>query len=424
MRRIHLTLGAAALLMALAACKSAPPKEADPVVPVQVEDVKRDSIQQLVMAEGVIHPKDQANLMPKISAPVRKFYVNRGDHVKAGQILATLENRDLAASVEDARGGYEQAASAARATSGATVPDELAKAQSDVQATRQAMESSQKVFESRDKLYKDGALARRLVDEANVTYTQARSAFEIAQKHLESQQRIVRVETVKGAEAQAASAKGKYEGAQAQLSYSEIRSPINGVVTDRPLYAGEMASAGTPILTVMDVSRVIARANIPVSQAALLKVGATAGLSQTDADIQTSGKVTVVSPAVDPNSTTVEIWVEAANPGERLRPGATVHVSILAGTVQDAVVIPPDAILSSASGGLAVLVVGADLVAHERKVELGARESDKAQVLKGLKPGEKVVTVGGLGVADGTKVRIRKPGEKDDEDDKKAKDGK
>ena len=174
----------------------------------------------------------------------------------------------------------------------------------------------------------------------------------------------------------------------------------------------------------MDVSRVIARANIPVSQAALLKVGATAGLSQTDADIQTSGKVTVVSPAVDPNSTTVEIWVEAANPGERLRPGATVHVSILAGTVQDAVVIPPDAILSSASGGLAVLVVGADLVAHERKVELGARESDKAQVLKGLKPGEKVVTVGGLGVADGTKVRIRKPGEKDEEDDKKAKDGK
>ena len=401
--------------LALAGCKSEKPKEADRVIPVQVEDVKAASIQRLVLAEGIIHPKDQANLMPKISAPVRKFFVNRGDHVKAGQLLATLENRDLAASVEDTRGGYEQAASAARNTVAATVPDELAKAQSDVQASKQAMDSNQKVFESREKLYKDGALARRLVDEASVIYVQARSAFEIAQKHLESQQRVGRVEAIKGAEAQAASAKGKYDGAQAQLSYSEIRSPINGVVTDRPLYAGEMASAGTPLLTLMDVSRIVARANVPVSQAALLKVGAPATVSQTDADIQVSGKVTVVSPAVDANSTTVEIWVEAANPGERLRPGATVHLSILSATIPDAVVIPPDAILPSSSGGLVVLVVGGDMVAHQRRVEIGAREAEKAQVLKGLKPGEKVVTVGGLGVSDGAKVRIRKPGEKDEE---------
>ena len=69
------------------------------------------------------------------------------------------------------------------------------------------------------------------------------------------------------------SAKGKYLGAEAQLSYSEIRSPINGVVTDRPLYPGEMAAAGTPLLTVMDTTSVVARAHIPQEQAALLKVG-------------------------------------------------------------------------------------------------------------------------------------------------------
>src|SRR5437660_6672536 len=78
---------------------------------------------------------------------------------------------------------------------------------------------------------------------------------------------------LKSASGQLESAKGKYMGAQAQLSYSEIRSPIDGVITDRPLYAGEMAAAGTPLLTVMEVSQVIARAHIPQAEAALVKVG-------------------------------------------------------------------------------------------------------------------------------------------------------
>ena len=84
------------------------------------------------------------------------------------------------------------------------------------------------------------------------------------------------------------------------------------------------------------------------------------------------GKVTVVSPAVDPNSTTVEVWVEAANPGEKLKPGATVHVSILAETIPNAIVIPAAALLPSDEGGVQVMVVGTDSAAHEKKIDLGS----------------------------------------------------
>ena len=100
------------------------------------------------------------------------------------------------------------------------------------------------------------------------------------------------------------------------------------MVTDRPLFAGEMAAAGTPVITVMDISRVVARATIPVSLAAFAKVGKPASMTQTGTDIEVPGKITVVSPAVDPNSTTVEIWVEAANPGEPPSARVTVHLSI------------------------------------------------------------------------------------------------
>ena len=411
--RTLLTLTALAVL---AACSKPKEAETEAVAPVQVTAVKRDSIQRIVGADGILYPLDQASVMPKISAPVKEFKIKRGDHVAKDQLLATLENRDLQAAAAEAKQLYEQALAAQRNTTGAQLPEDANKARQDVMAARETLDASQKVYESRKQLFEQGALARRLVDEANVAYVQARSQYDIANQHLQALNRVGQPEQTKGAQAQTDAAKARYDAALAQLSYSEIRSPIAGVIADRPLYAGEMASAGTPLLTVVNVSRVIARANVPVSQTALLRVGDNATIAQTESGIQLNGKVTVVSPAVDPNSTTVEVWVEAANPGEKLKPGATVHVSMVAETIPNAIVIPAAALLPSDEGGVQVMVVGTDSVAHEKKVDLGAREPDKVQVLAGLKEGERVITGGGVGLDDGAKVRITAaPADKDDD---------
>jgi len=395
-------------VVAMAGCGKKEEKEAEAVVPVQVTEARVDAIRRIVEADGILYPRNQASVVPKISAPVRTFYVNRGDHVREGQLLALLENRDLAAAAEESKGQWNQAEANYRSTTAATVPEEVVKAQTDAQANKEAMDAAQKVLESRQKLYKEGALARKLVDDAQVTYVQAHSQYEAAQQHLEALESVGKQEQIKAAAAQVDTAKAHYQGAEAQVSYSEIRSPISGVIADRGVYPGEMANAGAPLLTVMDVSRVVARANFPQGQAGYVKVGDAATVRQTDGGEELPGKVMVVSPAVDANSTTVQIWVETANPGERLKPGITVHVSIVASTIRDAVVIPPAALLPAADGSTQAIVVGSDSVAHARKIETGARETDKVQVVSGLKPGEQVVTVGGLGVDDGTKVRVEK----------------
>lgn len=417
---------AAGLLMAsfvfLTACSKEAEKEAEPVLAVQLTGVTREPIQRIVTGDGILRGLDQSSIMPKISAPVSKFYVNRGDRVKQGQLLAVLENRDLVAAVADAKGSFEQADAQYRNVSAATVPDEVVKAEQDAAAANEAMKAAQKVLESRQQLFRDGALARRQVDEANVAFVQAKSQYETAQKHLESVRGVSRQEDVKTAAGQRDSAKGKLDAAQAQLSYSEIRSPISGVVADRAIFPGEMAVAGSPLLTVMDVSSVIARVNIPQAQAAYVKVGQPARIASTDGSVETQGKVTVVSPAVDPSSTTVEIWVQAVNPGEKLRPGGTVHVAISADTIRDALVVPLAALLPSQEGGTAVFVVGADSVAHEHKVQTGIRTPEKVQILEGAAPGDKVVISGGVGLEDGAKVRIQKPGEEKETDKDKAKD--
>jgi len=155
----------------------------------------------------------------------------------------------------------------------------------------------------------------------------------------------------------------------------------------------------------MDTSQVIARAHIPQEAAAVLKRDDPATISSPESG-DFAGKVTLVSPALDPNSTTVEVWVEAANPEGKLRPGSTVRVSMVAQTVSDAVVIPASALLSAPDGATTVMLAGSDGRAHQQAVETGIRHEDAVQIVKGLKLGDTVITAGGYGLPDNTKVRV------------------
>src|SRR2546425_1049388 len=164
-------------ILLFVSCSKTEEKEAEAPAPVQVTAVTQDTIRRIVSGDGVLFPQDQASVMPKIAAPVQKFYVKRGDHVKQGQLLATLENRDLTAAAAESKGAVDQAESNLRTTQGASVPEAVVKAQTDVDAARQAADAAKKLLDSREQLFKEGALAHRQVDEAQVAYAQANSQF-------------------------------------------------------------------------------------------------------------------------------------------------------------------------------------------------------------------------------------------------------
>ena len=418
--------GAAALIalcLLSAGCAKKEAAEAEGVASVQVTQAAEAPIRQTVDADAVLYPIDQASVMPKISAPVERFLVNRGDHVKAGQLLAVLENRDLVAAQNAAKSQVDQAEANLRSTESAAVPEAIMKAQTDVASDQEQMEAAQRVLESRQKLFQDGALARKSVDDAAVAYAQAKAQYETAREHLRAFESVGKQEQIKTAQAQLAAAQAQYRSAAAQVSYSEITSPIGGVIADRPLYAGEMAAPGSPLLTVMDTTRVVARANVPPAMTASIRIGNTAVIRLGDGRTEVPARVTVVSPATDPASTTLQVWAEAVNPGERLKPGTGARLSIVTGTIPRAVVIPAAAILPGEEGGAAVLVVGADSTVHRKPVETGARDGDKVQILSGIAAGEQVVTAGGVGLDDNSKVRIVQPGAKDDAGDAGGKGG-
>jgi HlyD family secretion protein len=409
--RLRFVLSLASIIPILACalgCSAEKPEE--PTVSVQVVPVKKATIEQTVTSEAILFPLAQSAIVPKITAPVKAFYVNRGSKVHEGQLLAKLESRDLAAAAQDNQGAYDEAQAAYAIATASTLPEEIQKAQGDTKAAKQTLEAEQKLYDSRQDLYKQGALPRKDLDQSGVALTQARNQYELAQRHLDALMAVSKEQEVKSAKGQLQSAKGKYLGAEAQLSYSEVRSPIGGVVTDRPLYPGEMAAAGTPLLTVMDTSSVVARAHIPQEQAALLKLGGTATIIVTSnalgEDDPIEGRVTVVSPALDPNSTTVEVWVQAKNPKGRLRPGTSVQLSMLARAVPNSLIIPAAPVLTAPDGSSYVMVAGSDNKAHQKTVKTGIRQGDQVQILDGLAEGDRVVASGAYGLPDNTKIRV------------------
>ncbi len=386
------------------------PAQPERLVSVQTSTAQRSTIRRIVSAEAVLYPLKEAAITPKISAPVKQFFVNRGSRVHRGQLLATLENRDLAAAEVENKGAYEQAEANYKSTTAAQMPQEMQKAELDVQQAKEALDAQQKLYDSRKNLYDQGALPRKDLDQAAVALVQARSQYEIAKKHLAALQAVGKEQQLKAAQGQLTAARGKYMGSAAQFAYSEIRSPIDGVVTDRPLYPGEMAPAGTPMITVMDLSKVVARAHIPQEEAALLKAGDAATINAPGIAEEVPAKVTLVSPAVDPNSTTVEVWVEASNPGNRLRPGSTVRVSAVAQEVANAIVVPASALLTGSEGKMSVMTVTPDSRAHQQPVQVGIRQDGEVQITQGLNAGQQVITAGAYGLPDGTKIKIENTG--------------
>jgi multidrug efflux pump subunit AcrA (membrane-fusion protein) len=403
-------------VLSLNACKKTSDDAAQTSVAVEAEHPEVGDISEHILADATLSPLAQAAISPKIAAPVRSFYVQRGSKVKTGQLLAVLENRDLSAQALDNKGQYTAAQATYNMQTHAQVPEDYAKTELDVAQAKAQLRLQEEIVSSRKKLFEEGAIAGRDYDTAVAALAQAQATYDVANNHLYSLKNVSRSASLELAQGQLSSAKGKYEAAEAQVSYSEIRSPISGVVTDRPLFAGETASTGSPLITVMDTSSLLAKVHLSEIIAQRLSLGDSAAISIPGVDEPVSGKVTLISPAVDPGSTTVEVWLKVDNNANKYKVGTPVRVSIAGRTVPKAVKIPISSVLTAEDGSKSVMIVGQNNIAHKVNVQLGINDGEDVQVTQGLNGSETVITKGAYGLDEGTTVTV---GKAESEGDKK-----
>src|ERR1039458_5387934 len=163
-------------LVLLTSC-SKKEQETEPEASVQAVKAEKKSIRQIIRSEAVLFPRNQAAITPKIVAPVKKFYVNRGSRVHAGQLLAVLENRDLAAAETENKGSYQQAEANYGIETSSALPEEWQKAEYDLKAAKESYDGQQKVYDSRKKLFEEGALPRKDFDSSAVALSPSKEQF-------------------------------------------------------------------------------------------------------------------------------------------------------------------------------------------------------------------------------------------------------
>jgi RND family efflux transporter MFP subunit len=404
-RTVVLLLFAVTLLLSVGCNK----KEEAPTSEIYVQAVhpEKGSISGQITADATLAPLAQAAISPKVTSPIKKFYVQRGAKVKAGQLLATLENSDLAAAALDNKGTYTAAQASFETATRAQVPEDLTKAKDDLTQAKANLDLNESIVTARSQLFAQGAIPGRDLDTAKAALVQAQAAYDIARQHLTSIDKVSGKAALQTAEGQLASAKGKYLGAEAQLSYTEIRSPIDGIVTDRPLFAGETAAAGTALITVMDTSALLAKLHIAQMQAQQIDVGADATIKIPGVADPVPAKVALISPALDPGSTTVEVWLRLENSKAVFKSGTPVHVTISGQAIPNVLKVPAEAI-QTASDGTAkfVMVIAPDGAAHKRPVTVGVMTSEAVQILSGVAASDMVITTGAYGLDDNTRVKI------------------
>jgi HlyD family secretion protein len=402
-----LLLGIATVCMA--GCKKKEEETPEPTVSVQAAHPTIGDLSEEITADAILAPLSQAAISPKESAPIKAEYVQRGAHVHRGQLLVSLEDRDLRGSAQDSKGAVTQAQANYTATTQTTIPEDVKKAVSDAAQLKVALDVAAKTASERRNLYRQGALSGRDADVAFAAATQAQAAYEAAQQHADLMLKTTSATTREAAQGQLTSANGRLLNAQAQVDYANLRSPIDGVVIDRPLFPGESASAGAPVITVMDTSSLLAKLHLAQASAQKLTLGHEAKVTVPGIDDPVNATVSFISPALDPGSTTVEVWLKLKNRDGHLKVGTPVHVTIVGDTLHNALQVPTGAVLPSQDGGTTLLVVGSDGAAHKRNVKVGIRTHDVVQITSGLSTSDTVVTDGGYGLDDGTKVTVGKP---------------
>ena len=391
--------------LTLAGCKQT---ETTPEVLVTVQAAKPvvAPISEEIQGDAILSALAEAALSPKLSAPIKKFYVQRGTRVRAGQLLVTLEDRDLQAAALDNQGAYAAAQATYQQTTGMQLPSVSQTAQLDLAQAKANLDLNQSIVKGRTRLFEQGAIPGRDLDTAKAALVQAQAAYDTAAQRVRALERVGRVAGGQVAQGELTSAKGKYLNAEALASYASLHSPIDGVVTDRPLFVGEMAPAGIPLITVMDTTSLIAKLHLSQAVTQRMNVGDKAEVSVPGMSDAIEGTVSLISPALDPGSTTVEVWIKLKNPNGRLRAGTPVHVTIVGRTVPNALQVPSSALVTGDEGTLGVMAISSDSTAHLKPVTIGIRLPDTVQILSGIGAGDVVIDTGGYGLQDGTKVKV------------------
>ncbi len=377
-RKRWIVLGSVTMaLVAVVVIATAALRPTHTIEPDKLAGVERGDIARSVVATGKIEPLTKVEVKSKASGIVEKIYLDAGDKVKTGQVLAELDKEQLQASVAESRANLEAAE--------ASYQKNLVDAEGpDVPFLKNDVDRAHDLF-------KQGLIALNVMQDAEKNY----------QLGLNRQSSAVR--STQMSKAQVAQAKAALDNAEENLRYSTITSPMNGVVLSKDVEVGDavssilvLGSQATLVMTLGDTSEVYVLGKVDEADVGKVYLGQSARIVvESFKDKKFEGRVTKIAPLGQEkdNVTTFEVRVSIQNPGGELRANMSANAEIILEEKKSVLLIPEGAVIFDKDKNATVEVADPKGPDGRKKlaVKLGITNGVKAEVLSGLNEGQKVI---------------------------------
>ena len=354
-------------------------------------------------ATGSLTGDEQTDVSPQVAGKVVAIGVEMGSYVRRGQTIVRLDDVDAKLRVEQSQAQLDQAKASLRQ---AEEKVGIRPGQSfdlnklpEVSNARVALELAEKNFRRSEKLIESGDISRSVYDQQKAQRDQLKEQYEAALSL--ARQNYAAVMT---ARANVANAVSQLNLARRNLSYSNVYSPIDGFVSDRPADLGEYVSTTSKVATVVRINPLRLRIDIPEQAIPAVSVGQSVSVTTSAwPDRNFSGRIARISPNVTPTSRTLTVEAEVENGSGMLKPGQFATVRILEPKAAPATLVPGRAVRTES--GVSRVFVIKDGKAQERLVQLGQTEGDLVEIKSGVTAGENVATSNIEQLSDGTAVK-------------------
>jgi RND family efflux transporter MFP subunit len=333
--------------------------------------VKEKNVSRQIVISGIVsaRPDHSVKVSPALVGKLVNVFVVPGQPVKCGQIIAKLDDRHVHDQLEQAKAAVDLAQA------------NVIQAQNNLNFATDNLQRQQKLFGAEVSAKKDVVAAENQLNTAQ-------SQLSATQSQLKS-------------------AQANYKQIKTELDFTEIHSPINGVVANRYLNVGDTADLNTPIVQVVDLATVIINATLPADTPEKIKTGQhTKVTSEADPTTEFGGTVISVSPVVDTQSNSIRIQVRCLNYQNELREGQTVSVSVIGGTDKRALLLPQTALVPDPDKpDQSMVYIIKDGKAKRAAVTIGVVEDKQVEIVKGLNNGDLVIIQGAYGLPEGTEIQ-------------------
>ena len=387
-------------------------KPPDPEREVAVVPARKGNLAEILSLTGTLLSAQEVKITSKIPGRVKKVLVEEGTPVKAGDVLIKLEQRELSLAVKQAEAAVATAEAGLAKVLAGTRKEKIDQAEAALAQAKANVDICKITFERMSNLLKDRSISQAKYDEAKARYEVSMAQYNSAQAHLEMAKTGATREDIDIAKTQVRQAKAALATARRQYQNATITSPITGVVAHKNVEPGEVVSPpmmpGKALLDIVDMRYLKTMVNISENRVKTVRLGQEAIITLDGFPGEIfPGKISMISPVVDPRSRTFKAEILIKNPDNLLKPGMFARVELILAKRTDVVKVPLEAVTEDEESKVVFLAVNG--TAKVRPVTLGLSDGVYVEVISGVKAGENVIVEGNLGLEDGDSIVLKAP---------------